>query len=385
MKQTLKLGFTLAAFAVISCFLLALVNSITAPVIEQHQIEKANAGMKTVFPDADSFEQVTDYKPSTDSAISIVKMYLAKKGGTVTGAVAQVSGPTYDHATILVGLDLNRTVTGMQFLELTDSPGFGLKANDPSYKTKGGTTFYDQLKGKNANDGFMVNKTFEAVSGATITSKGVANLLKQGTYSAGEYLAEKYGGAAASGDAPKAAEQPVLFSFEDAVKDICSTFDAYKGLTTSEDVAHDASYYPHKMVVDRESLIKDGSGKIVAAAVEVSGQTYSENGGSVIAVVDINRTILGARIVRIQDSPNLGMNTATPSFYNQFSSKSADQNLRPGTDYDVVSGASISSDCVADMVKVAAYEAAGIMEKHGGRTAPDGSAEYTLNEHYQEE
>lgn len=378
MKQMLKLGFTLAAFAVVSCFLLALVNNVTAPVIEQHQLEKANAGMKSVFADADSFEEVTDYKPSTDSSISIVKMYLAKQSGTVVGAVAQVSGPTYDHATILVGLDLKRTVTGMEFLELTDSPGFGLRAGDPSYKTKDGTTFYDQFKGKNANDGFVVNKTFEAVSGATITSKGVANLLSQGTYSAGEYLAEKFGGAASSGDAPSAAEQPVLFTFEDAVKDIY-------GSSVTEDVQFDSSYYPHNMLIDREALVKSGDGTIVAAAVEVSGQTYSENGGSIIVVVDANRTILGARIVRLQDSPNLGMNTALPSFYKQFTSKSADQNLRPGTDYDVVSGASISSDCVADMVKVAAYEAAVIMEKHGGKTAPAGSAEYTLNEHYQEE
>jgi Na+-translocating ferredoxin:NAD+ oxidoreductase subunit G len=378
MKQMLKLGFTLAAFAVVSSFLLALVNSITAPVIEQHQIEKANAGMKAVFADADSFEQVADYKPSTDPSIAIGKMYIAKKGGNTVGAVVQVSGPTYDHATILVGIDLKRTITGIQFLELTDSPGFGLKANDPSYKLKNGMTFYEQFKGKNTNDGFIVNKTFDAISGATITSKGVGNLLSQGTYSAGEYLAEKFGGASSSGSVPSAAEQPVIFTFEDAVKDIC-------GEVQLENVAFDSSYYPHSMAIDREAVVRNSDGKIVAAAVEVSGQTYSDNGGSLIAVVDSNRTILGARIVRLQDSPNLGMNTATPSFYNQFTAKSADQNLRPQADYDVVSGASISSDCAADMVKVAAYEAAGIMEKHGGKAAPAGSAEYTLNGHYQEE
>lgn len=385
MKQMLKLGFTLAAFAVAACFLLALVNNITAPVIEQHQIEKADSGMKAVFAQADSFEQVTDYKPATDSAISIDKMYLAKEGGKVAGAVAQVTGPTYDRATILVGVDLNRTITGVQFLALSDSPGFGLKANDPSYKTKSGSTFYGQFTGKNAGEGFIVNETFEAVSGATITSKGVANLLSQGTYSAGEYLAEKYGGAAASGSAPKAAEQPQLFTFEDAVKDICGSSESYEGLGVSEDAAYDTSYYPHNMIINRESLIKDGSGKVVAAAVSVSGQSYSENGGTVVVVVNADRIILGTRIISLQDSPNLGQMTATPSFYNQFESKSADQDFRPAADYDVISGASISSDCVADMVKVAAYEAAAVMEKHGGKAAPEGSAEYTLNEHYLEE
>jgi Predicted NADH:ubiquinone oxidoreductase, subunit RnfG len=378
MKQMLKLGLTLAAFAVVSCFLLALVNSITAPVIAQKQTAKMNEGMKTVFAGADSFEQVTDYKASTDPAVTIVNMYIAKKDGKAVGAVTQVSGPTYDHAVILVGIDMNRTVTGVQFLELTDSPGFGLKASDASYKTRSGTTFYGQFTGKNANDGFVVNKTFEAISGATITSKGVANLISQGTYSAGDYLAEKYGGAASTGNAPSAAEQPVTFTFENAAADIC-------GAVTLENVPFDASYYPHNMIINREVLLKNESGTVVAAAVQVSGQTYGENGGSLVTVVGADRVILGTRIIRIQDTPNLGMNTATPSFYNQFASKSADQDLRAGQAYDAVSGATISSDCVADMVKVSAYEAAGIMEKHGGKAAPAGSADYTLNEHYQEE
>jgi Na+-translocating ferredoxin:NAD+ oxidoreductase subunit G len=190
MKQMLKLGFTLAAFAVVSCFLLALVNTITEPVIEQHNIEKANAAMKAVFSDADSFAPVTDFEKSRDTSVTIDNMYLAEKNGSVIGAVTQVSGPTYDRATILVGLDTEGTVTGVQFLALSDSPGFGLKANDPSYKVKSGSTFYGQFTGKKAADGFTPGTSIDAISGATITSKGVANLVTQGTSSAAAYLAE---------------------------------------------------------------------------------------------------------------------------------------------------------------------------------------------------
>ena len=195
MKQMFKLGFTLAAFAVVSCFMLALVNNFTAPVIAQHQKDKANAGMKIVFPDATDFVEVTDYK-KPEGLISVDELYLAKKGGKVIGTVAKATGPTYDHATLLVGQDMNRIITGVQFLDLTDSPGFGQKAKDPSFKVASGKTFYGQFIGKNANDGFVSGTNFDAITGATFTSKGIGNILATATTVAGDYLEEKYGGAA---------------------------------------------------------------------------------------------------------------------------------------------------------------------------------------------
>lgn len=47
-------------------------------------------------------------------------------------------------------MTVDGTVTGLQFLELTDSPGFGLKANDPTFTLPNGQTFYGQFNGKNA-------------------------------------------------------------------------------------------------------------------------------------------------------------------------------------------------------------------------------------------
>jgi len=190
----IKLGLILAAYAVASCFCLAIVNNITAPVIAQHQADKVSVILKVVFKDADSFSPVTDFTNEGGTA-TIDALYLAKKGDKVTGAVTQITGATYDKATILVGQDLNGNVTGVQFLELSDSPGFGQKAKDPSYKTSAGKTFYEQFAGKKASDGFKPGETFEAVSGATITSKGVGVLLTEATTTAGSYLAEKHGGA----------------------------------------------------------------------------------------------------------------------------------------------------------------------------------------------
>lgn len=373
----IKLGLILAAYAVVSCTVLALVNNLTAPVIAQNKINKANQSMKIVFETADSFEEVTDYIPSTDSSITINNMYLAKNGGNVLGAVTQVTGPTYDRGTIIVGVDLNGTVTGLQILELSDSPGFGLKANDPTFHVANGNTFYGQFTGLNVADGFKAGETFDAISGATITSNAIAALVNQGTYSAVKYL-EAFGGQAASADAPSAGESISIFSFEDAIKDICE-----------EDSALELSYVDVKGNIIRSMLVEEAAVIYIDespeyAAVQVAGQTYSEDGGSVVVVVDKSRTIVGARIVRLNDSPNYGMGTAKPSFYSQFDNRSADENILAGS-YDSVSGASISSDCIADMVKVAAYKAAGILSTFGGDEAPEDSQDYSLNEHYLEE
>ncbi len=184
----IKLGLVLVVYAVASCTVLAVVNNFTAPKIKQNQIDKANTAMRAVFADADSFEQVTDFSPSTKGTITVSDVYLAKKNGKVVGGVAQVSGPTYDKGKIIVGLGTDGIITGMQFLELSDSPGFGLKANDPTFSLPNGKTFYGQFTGLDASGGFTAWKNFDAISGATITSAGAGDLVTEGTGTLLEYF-----------------------------------------------------------------------------------------------------------------------------------------------------------------------------------------------------
>ena len=179
----IKLGLILAAYAVASCTMLAVVNSFTGPVIAANQQRKANAAMLTVLPQAEDFKDVDlsgNFTVSSGST-TVESVKLATTGGKVIGGVIQISGPTYDHAAIMIGMDTQGTVTGVQFLENTDSPGFGSKASDPNFTLPNGKTFYGQFTGKKIADGFVAGETFDAISGATITSKGVANLLSDGT------------------------------------------------------------------------------------------------------------------------------------------------------------------------------------------------------------
>ena len=367
--STFQLGIILATYAVVSCTVLALVNNFTSPVIKQNQINKANESMKIVFSSADSFQEVTDFTPSTDSTITIQNMYLAKKDGNVIGCVAQVEGPTYDRATIIVGVDLSGTVTGLQFLKISDSPGFGLKANDPTFHVASGKTFYGQFEGLKVADGFKSNSTFDVISGATITSNGVADLVTQGTYSAMQYL-KNFGGQEVSLSAPQSGEEKKLFSYDEAVSDIMGQ-EAQK-----TDIDYSGNKVIHNIVVTKTSQISL-DGHVTAYTAEVRGQTYGDAGGAVMVAVDTDGNILGARITSLSDSPSYGMNAAKPSFYNQFTGMSARDNILSSS-YDAVTGASITSDCIADMVKVASYVCLTYIDQ-------DEEDNFILNEHYLEE
>lgn len=185
----IKLGIILAVYAAVSCTVLAVVNNFTAPKIALNQENKVNSAMKAFFPEEGfTFESVTDYEPKAVGSVKIESLIIAKRDGQVAGGAAQVNGPTYDQGTILVGMDKDGVIKGLKFLKLTDSPGFGLKANDPTFTLPSGKTFYGQFEGKNAKDGFTAGETFDAISGATISSVGIAGLLKEGTDALFRYI-----------------------------------------------------------------------------------------------------------------------------------------------------------------------------------------------------
>lgn len=186
--EMIKLGLILVCYAVASCTVLAVVNSFTSVRIKQNQIEAANKAMREVYSEADNFKQINDFDPSSNKNITISDVYLAEKDGKTIGGVAQISGPTYDKGKIILGISRDGFVTGMQILELSDSPGFGLKANDPTYKMANGNTFYGQFTGKDAKNGFKTNSNFDGISGATITSDGIADLMSEGSACLLKYL-----------------------------------------------------------------------------------------------------------------------------------------------------------------------------------------------------
>jgi len=358
MKDTLKLGFKLAIFTAVSCTVLAVVNSFTAPVIAIHSTEKANAALSVVFKDADTYTAVEDITKGNkdvdslteyldESLVSLDALYLAYKNDTVVGAIAQVDGPTYDHSTIMVGIDMNRTLTGLSILDTTDSPGFGQKALEPA--------FYEQFAGINASKQLVNGEDFDGISGATISSSGYADLINFAVYIAGGYLTDNYNGLAASTTssttntakpAKKTTTEELSITPEDAILDIFGN-----DITTKK-----IENLP--VLESSNATIKQGfeiySGDTLSAvAFEMSGKLFAGE-GIVTVAIGTDGVIKGIRINETHDTPNYGLKTLDESFWGQFTGKSANGKLSISDDIDAISGATISSKAVTELVNAAA-------------------------------
>ena len=165
-KFILRLAVTLFLISAVTAGLLAGVNSITAPIIEQLNVQKQIDAMAAVVPDAETAEKVDYTDPNgvilevykTDSAYAIK---VAAPGG-FSGAIE-----------MMVGVDDAGNVLGISVINHGETAGLGAIAAD---KTTKGDAFRSQFVGLSGNisvakDGGQV----EAITGATITSRAVCN------------------------------------------------------------------------------------------------------------------------------------------------------------------------------------------------------------------
>lgn len=189
MKTMFKLSIILAAYTVVACVGLAVVYNVTSPLIAASAAREVKAALAEVYPDATDFEDMTGKVESGSKTIVFNRVYIARSGAKVLGLVVQVTGPTYASSTLLVGVDMGRKIKSVKFMSISDTPGLGTKATDESFK--------GQFTGKPIDDQFKVGKKDSgadviAISGATITSKGVTNILRLTASVSGTYLVDNF-------------------------------------------------------------------------------------------------------------------------------------------------------------------------------------------------
>ena len=101
--------------------------------------------------------------------------YEAKDGGEVIGhAMKIVASGSQGNIEMMVGVDAEGVVTGVSIVDNSETSGIGSKvmSNEP---LSSGVGVLDQFQGKSAAaDGTLtVGKNVDAISGATVSSKGV--------------------------------------------------------------------------------------------------------------------------------------------------------------------------------------------------------------------
>lgn len=203
-KDMTKLGITLMLYASIACASLAVVYAFTKESIDNQSEIQLQASLKELFPEATVFEPIQDLS-SPDPNIKFETAYEVKSENAALGLAVQATGPSYGgNATLLVGVDLHRSIAGVRVMALNDTPGLGMNASNPTYyvdKTNK-VTFLGQFEGKFLTDPFEVKKDVVAITAATISSASLTNIIKAVGDAAIAYMDQKAMAAPAEGGTP---------------------------------------------------------------------------------------------------------------------------------------------------------------------------------------
>ena len=179
-KYIIKLTVTLFVTCVIVAGLLGGVNAITADKIAAINWEKTVEAMKAVVADPDATEfsdalPVTDEMSAAAAAYGTLdSIYEVQVGGQTAGyAIKVVASGSQGNIEMMVGVDADKVITGVSIVYNSEPAGICSKVMD-NESTASGVGVLSQFEGKSPADGeLVVNKGIDAITGATVSSKGV--------------------------------------------------------------------------------------------------------------------------------------------------------------------------------------------------------------------
>ena len=175
-KYIIKLTVTLFVTCVVVAALLGLVDNVTRDKIAAINWENTVAAMKAVVadPDATTFsDALQDIEaPSAAAAAAggtLDSVYEVQVGGANVGyAIKVVASGSQGNIEMMVGVDGEGAVTGVSIVKNSETAGIGSKVMENQ------NGVLDQFVGKSAADGTLVVGTnVDAITGATVSSKGV--------------------------------------------------------------------------------------------------------------------------------------------------------------------------------------------------------------------
>ncbi len=174
-------AIVLTSISVIIAGILAITNNFTAPVIAKNSEKATNDALSVVVPSALEFKIVEKDEESTNEN----DIYIAySDDGKETGYAVSVSPLGFGgNIDIIVGFSLDKTITGVEIVNSSETPGLGSKASDKEFKEQ----FLDKKPPLNVvkNEG---ENTISAISGATITSKAVTSGINTAMTELNNYL-----------------------------------------------------------------------------------------------------------------------------------------------------------------------------------------------------
>jgi Na+-translocating ferredoxin:NAD+ oxidoreductase subunit G len=179
-SQIIKLGITLSVYCIVAAFALSITYSVTLPQIEYQQRIATEESMKTIYPDAVSFDLCIDdtekpmfHNQSIDGCISIDCIYEgvgqdnALLGYLVKGSVQGYGGPII----FIYGLNPDQTIHSVSIIEHSETPGLGANVTKEN--------FLKQFQSKSISDAFTVKQDITPITASTITSRALSEGIKK--------------------------------------------------------------------------------------------------------------------------------------------------------------------------------------------------------------
>ena len=177
-KFVLKVAGTLTVISLVVAALLGLVDGVTRAKIAEIEAEKTRIAMSAVVPAGSEFTDKQDIPTAVAEAASaqggkVVELYGVSKDGAEAGCVMKVTASgSQGTIVMMVGVDANKAVTGVSVVSHAETSGIGTKVtgNDPLPSGVGGL---DQFIGMSGAGTLSVGSNVTAISGATVSSKGI--------------------------------------------------------------------------------------------------------------------------------------------------------------------------------------------------------------------
>ncbi len=307
--EVARLVTTLFLITSIIATLLAAVNSVTAPVILQNEINAMNQALSEFLPKATEFTE-TPLDENTNDIID--SFYIAKDGEDIIGyAVNTVVSGFGGDMKILVVCDENLTIVNSKVISHVETQGIGSKEEIP---------FINQFIGLSEN-----TDAVDAISGATISS----NAYKLGIRTALAFLRENTSTSSSDdGSTDTPAPSPYLSYFESAT-------DFVEGTLTSDADA----------VLTNFITAKNGE-EILGYIVKTSVDAY-EGPLEILTIFDKDSVITETVVAYYEETKGLGTDLQAP-FESQF------VGITDSTEQiDAMSGATASSNAYKYSVQAA--------------------------------
>lgn len=155
----IKISLILFIITAISAAILAGINDVTAPIIAQNEQIKQEEAMKKVVPLAESFDKTENED-----------IFLGKVGDEVVGYAVITRPKGYgDEISMVVGVDAELTVLGIDITSQSETAGLGANCTKDEFKNK----FIGKTKGITVVKNGAKDNQIDAMTSATITSKAV--------------------------------------------------------------------------------------------------------------------------------------------------------------------------------------------------------------------